>query len=211
VITAWGRPAGGVARMCDVLFMPSHLPRLLAATALAVTVLTVATGCSAESPETAAAPPAAAVPGSSAQIGDGPAPSAAVTRVATTAPEKVVLADGRHPGFIDAVGGGAVTMDLVEFLTGDAAAKAWQKKYPDSGQDSPDNDYFIVNDNPKLRKLPVAPSVVVKVVGDTGPEATRTIAVTGMTKHFGDQLDDTLFWFTVQKGTVTKIEQQFLP
>mgnify|MGYP004472817047 CR=1 FL=1 len=212
MITAPGRSAGGVARVCDVLSMPSHLPRLLAATGLAVTVLAVAAGCTQQSPEKVAAPSATAVPASSARVGDGPAPSPTVTRIATAAPgTAVVLADGRHPGFIKAVGAGAVTMDLVEFLTGDAAAKAWQEKYPDSGQDSPDNDYFIVNDNKKLRKLPLASSVVVKVVGDTGPEATETIPVTGMKKHFGASLKDTLFWFTVKKGQVTTIEQQFLP
>lgn len=194
--------------------MPSRLPRLLAAIGLAVLVPVFATACSRQSPEQKAAPPSAAVPESTAQFGDGPEPSATVTPVATgtKAPKKdVVLADGRHPGFIKAVGDDAVAMDLVEFLTGDAAAKAWQEKYPDSEQNSPDNDYFIVNDNKKLRKLPFAPSFVVKVVGDTGPGATKTIAVTGLEEHFGELLDDTMFWFTVQQGEVTKIEQQFLP
>ncbi len=200
--------------MCDVLPMPSRLPRLLAAISLAVTALALTHACSQQSPDKEAAPPSAAAPESTAQFGDGPQPSATVTVVTTgtTAPKKnVVLADGRHPGFIKAVGDDAVSMDLVEFLTGDAAAKAWQERYPDSEQDSPDNDYFIVNDNKKLRKLPFAPSVVVKVVGDTGPEATKSIAVTGLEKYFGELLDDTMFWFTVQQGKVTKIEQQFLP
>jgi hypothetical protein len=202
--------------------MSSRLPRLLAATGLAVTVVTLAAACSQNAGDKSAAPPAA--PGSTAQFGDGPAsapatPESTATPGATATPATVTktskpaapLADGRRPGFIKNVGDDSVSMDLVEFLTGDAAVKAWQKKYPDSDQDSPDNDYFIVNDNTKVRELPLAPSVVVKVVGETGPEATETIAVSAVEKHFGSLLKSTLFWFTVKEGQVTKIEQQFLP
>ena len=203
--------------MCDVLLMSSRLP--LVATALALTVITLA-ACSQKPATEPAASPAAAVPGSTAQFGDGPAPEVTATPVATATPGATAtkaakpappLADGRHPGFIGTVGDGVVAMDLVEFLTGDAAAKAWQQKYPDSEQDSPDNDYFIVNDNPKLRKLPLAGSVAVTVVGASGPGTEETITVPAIEKRFGNLLKGTLFWFTVEQGEVTKIEEQFLP
>lgn len=197
--------------MCDVLLMPSRLPRLLAATGLAVTVLTLAAACSQQSPKDKAAASPAAVPGSTAQFGDGPAP--AVTPIATGASKTpaVPLADGRWPGYIADAGGETVSMDLVEFLTGDAAKKAWKKKYPTSEQDGPDNDYFIINDNSKLRKLPLASDVEVKVVGKLGPGTEETVAISALEKHFGDLLPGTLFWFTVKQGEVTKIDQQFLP
>ncbi|MFI7546900.1 hypothetical protein [Actinoplanes sp. NPDC049599] len=194
--------------------MPSRLPRLLAATGLAVSVLTLATACSQTSSQDKNGAAPATAPGSTAQFGDGPAPDATGTPAATAtkAPKPAaVLDDGRWPGFVKDTGAGTVSMDLVEFLTGDAAAKAWQKKYPDSEQDTPDNDYFIVNDNTKVRKLTLASAVEVKVVGDDGPEADTTLAAADLGKHFGDQLGSTLFWFTVKQGKVTKIEQQFLP
>ncbi|GAA3335214.1 hypothetical protein GCM10020358_02580 [Amorphoplanes nipponensis] len=191
--------------------MPSRLPRLLAVTGLAVSVLTL-TACSQQSPDKAAAPPAAA-PVATAEFGDGPAPTAATATPAATpsAPPAPLLADGRWPGYLKKVSSDAVSMDLVEFLTGEAAAKAWQKKYPDSGQDTPDNDYFIVNDNTKLRKLPLSPDVVVKAVGKAGPGTEDTITVAAIPKHYGTLLNGTLFWFTVKKGEVTRIEEQFLP
>jgi hypothetical protein len=200
-----------VAPVCDVLLMPSRLPRLLAATGLAVTVLTLAAACSQQSAKDKTAASPAAAPGSTAQFGDGPAPT--VTSIATGAAKTpaVLLADGRWPGFIADVGGKTVSMDLVEFLTGDAAAKAWKKKNPTSEQDSPDNDYFIVNDNAKLRDLPLASTVEAVVLAAANPGTEKTIAVSGLKKHLGDQLSTTLFWFTVQQGKVTKIEQQFLP
>ena len=114
-----------VAPVCDVLLMPSRLPRLLVATGLAVTVLTLAAACSQQSSKGVAATSPAAAPGSTAQFGDGPAPAG--TSIATGAAKTpaVLLADGRWPGYIAGVGGETVSMDLVEFLTGDAAAKAW--------------------------------------------------------------------------------------
>jgi hypothetical protein len=199
--------------VCDVHLMPSRLPRLLAATGLAVTMLALSTACSQSAKDKTAAPPAA-VPGSTAKFGDGPAPEVTITPIATAtkgSKPAVLLADGRRPGFIAKVGTDTVSMDLVEFLTGDAATKAWKKKYPDSELDSPDNDYFIVNDNTKLRKLPLAADVEVTVVGAKGPGTEESIAVSALEKHFGDLLKGTLFWFTVQQGRVTKIEQQFLP
>jgi hypothetical protein len=193
--------------------MPSRLPRLLAATGLAVSLLALATACSGQSAGDKSAAPPAAAPGSTAKFGDGPAPDATVTPVATATSAKpaVLLADGRWPGFIAKVAGETVSMDLVEFLTGDAAATAWQKKYPDSEQDSPDNDYFIINDNKKLRKLPLSQTIKVEVVGAAGPGTEETIAVSAVENHFGNLLKGTLFWFTVKQGEVTKIEQQFLP
>jgi hypothetical protein len=194
--------------------MPSRLPRLLAATGLAVTVLTLATACSQQPAKDKPAASPAAVPGSTAKFGDGPAPEVTVTPIATAtkgAKPAAPLADGRRAGFIAKVGAGTVSMDLVEFLTGDAATKAWRQKNPDSELDSPDNDYFIINDNKKLRKLPLTEDVEVKVVGARGPGTEESIAVSALEKHFGNQLGGTLFWFTVRQGQVTKIEQQFLP
>lgn len=193
--------------------MPSRLPRLLVATGLAATVLLPAAACSPGTPRTTPSTAAVAAPDSTAQLGDGPATVAAtpVATVPRTKQPEVVLADGRWPCLLKQAGGGTVSMDLIEFLTGDAAAEAYRKKYPDSDQETPDNDYFIVNDNTRLRTLPLAPSAEVKVVGDTGPEADTTIPAGDLAAHFGDALDDTIFWLTVEQGTVRRIEQQYVP
>lgn len=193
--------------------MPSRLPRLLAATGLAVTVLALGAACSQQPARDKAA--AAPTAGSVAGFGDGPTTQPGVTPIGTgTKPSKTPaapLADGRWPGYISAVGADTVSMDLVEFLTGAAAAKAWQKKNPTSEQDEPDNGYFIVNDNKKLRELPLSPAVEVVVLAEPNPGTEKTIALSGLEKHLGDLLPDTLFWFTVRQGSVTRIQQQFLP
>jgi len=139
-----------------------------------------------------------------------PSPSAAASApsAAVKATPAAALKDGRWPGYLKKIDGDtAVTMDLVEFLTGDAAIKAWQKKYPDSGEDVPPNDYFIVNDNTKVRVLPLADAVVVRIVGTNTPEADKQVPLADL----GKLRDSTLFWYTVKGGQVTKIEEQFLP
>ena len=65
---------------------------------------------------------------------------------------------------------GRITFDLIEFLTGDAAKQAWKKANPGSDQDGPDDDYYIVNDNAKLRTLPVAGTVTVKRAEERRPQ-----------------------------------------
>ena len=176
-------------------------PRLMRVLSAATMIVMGTAACSQQ-----ASPPAAATtaPVSSTPV-SSPSPAAAATAAATPA---AALKDGRWPGFLKKIDGDtAVTMDLVEFLTGDAAIKAWQKKYPDSGEDVPPNDYFIVNDNTKVRTLPLADALVVRVVGDNPPEAEKKVPLADL----GKLLNETLFWFTVKSGEVTEIEEQYVP
>ena len=150
------------------------------------------------------------------------APSGADTGSPSASPTPV-LPDGRSPVYLTKidVGKRTITFDLIQFLTGDDAKKAWQKANPGAGEDGPPNDYFIVNDNPKLRTLPVADPVDFKVVDQEHMDGTanKTIDFAGATAYFltikPDQSDHRLsydpFWITVDHGVVTKIEEQFLP
>jgi hypothetical protein len=183
--------------------MPPCLLRILAATIVAMGTA----ACSPQSPD-APPPPATTTPAVSSPPGSGTAVSSPAAAATTKASPAAALNDGRWPGYLKKIDGDtAVRMDLVEFLTGDAAAKAWKKKYPDSDEETPPNDYFIVNDNTKVRILPLASSVVVKVVGANVPAADKKIPLADLDGF----LDNTLFWFTVKGGKVSQIEQQFLP
>ncbi|MEV4639691.1 hypothetical protein AB0J80_20270 [Actinoplanes sp. NPDC049548] len=192
-----------------------HLNRLVAATVLATVLLPVA-ACRKEPSPTAAAGAPASGTAAPAATGIGTRPATETDTAATTAPSakppaagpQAAIGDGRWPAFVTAVGDGELTMDLVEFLTGDAAVKAWQKKYPDSDEKTPPNDYMIVNDNPKKRVLPLAKTVTVKVVGGgVGGVANKTVGLDGLK----DRIPDTLFWLTVKGGKVTLVQEQFLP
>jgi hypothetical protein len=181
-----------------------------------VAVLALGAGaCTAKSPSTGAIGPVPSTgPGSSAAATGTPTPTNSPTPI---------LPDGKSPVYLTSidVAKRTITFDLIEFLTGDAAKKAWQKANPGAGEDGPPNDYFIVNDNPKLRTLPVADPVDFKVVDQTNPTGTanKSINFQDATAYFlsikPDQSDHKLFWdpfwITVDHGVVTKIEEQFLP
>jgi len=56
----------------------------------------------------------------------------------------------------------------VQFLTGTAATKAAV-----AHGDTAENDYYVVNDNPKLRTFPVSSAVVIKLHPANGPSYSR--------------------------------------
>jgi hypothetical protein len=128
-----------------------------------------------------------------------------------------VLADGRHFVYVtDAArpedGASTVTFDLAYFYRGERA----EVEAAERG-DEVVNDYYIVNDNPRLRTLPLADVVVVRYIPvdqccdlqDGNVDAwLESILETNPTDYPGK---DAAWWFRVEGGLITRIEQQFLP
>ena len=131
-------------------------------------------------------------------------------------------ADGRHFGYIRSVDvvGRTLSIDMAEFLTGDAADKA----AADAGEIAPGedvpNDYFIDNGEEEYVTLPLTRNVGVRVVGDP-PEL-----VDGEFEPFAeaftkrpDEIEPdsryrgvtSQYWLTVRDGEVAEIEEQYLP
>ena len=136
------------------------------------------------------------------------------TTAATTTTEPVVLADGRHPAYLKSVDpdGQTVTFDLIQFFTGDAAAKAAAE---DNQESPPPNDYYIRNVNPRLRTLPVradAPITVNVLAAQSTGSATKDMSVTlaKLATYFPNS-GTPPFWITVEQGQVAEIAQQYLP
>jgi hypothetical protein len=133
-----------------------------------------------------------------------------------------VLPDGRSAVYLTKLGatGNTVTFDLIEFLTGDAAKAEWKKEHPEN-PDGPDDDYLIVNNNTKLRTLPVAADAKCVVLATLGGTDTKTIAFDALPAFLAQQNKEIKltpphiaalpFWLTVRHGSVTKLEEQFLP
>ena len=133
---------------------------------------------------------------------------------ATATSEPVVLADGRHPVYLKTVDPDrpAITFDLIQFFTGEAATKAAAE---DGKESPPPNDYYIRNVNPRLRTLPVrsgAPITVNVLAAQTSGNSTKDVSVTldELAGYFPNN-GTAPFWITVEQGQVAKIAQQFLP
>jgi hypothetical protein len=131
--------------------------------------------------------------------------------------ESPILEDGHHFVYVTSGsrledGSSEVEFNLAEFYTG---ARAEQEAAED-GNDAA-NGYYIVNDNDRLRILPLADDVEVSYIPvdaccelqpgnvDAWLEA---VLETNPTDYGGT---DVPWWFTVQGGEITKIEQQYLP
>jgi hypothetical protein len=129
------------------------------------------------------------------------------------------LEDGRHFGYIASIDPtqGTMVFDLASFLTGDAANEA----AAEHGDETPvPNDYYIVNDNPRLRTLALAPDVELWLI-DWGSccepvraEMEPFVDSFETTDHRWDAMyqgAESQYWVTVEDGVVVTIEEQYLP
>jgi hypothetical protein len=130
------------------------------------------------------------------------------------------LPDGRHPVLLHAADlpGRTLTVDVIQFLTGQAAIDAYQEDHPED-PDGPPNDYYILNVNPRLRTLPVAADDEIEVVllrPSAGAELQPSSWERLLDDLAGAPSDQDLvsynpFWLTLDDGIVTRIEEQYLP
>ncbi len=150
-----------------------------------------------------------------------PGPSSGPTGSASTAspvpPPSPEIEDGKHFVFVKTATTGTPGMlrfDLAYFLTGDEANQAAQE----NGDEVPvPNDYYIVNDNPKLRTVPVADDAEVLVYDwstccDTFTHATFDAFagyIADPTADFHGKLSP--YWIRVKGGQIVKIQEQYLP
>jgi len=131
------------------------------------------------------------------------------------------LEDGRHFGYVRSVDpdAGAIEFDLAYFLSGQEANAAYQAA---GGTGPVPNDHFVVNDNPLLRTLTLAPDVRLRLLdwnhccetffdGDLTPFAQAIEQQADVTN--GDLIyrGQSSWWVTVQNGVVTEIEEQYSP
>jgi hypothetical protein len=135
---------------------------------------------------------------------------------------KPKLEDGRHfGGYIKSVDMDAspatVSFDLAFLLTGDEAnAEAEKRGYPTPV----DNDYFIVNDNPKLRLLPLADDIEVRLLDW---KHCCDFFFDGDLERFAGSFEKTeypagnykgafsAYELTVEEGAVARIDEHFFP
>ncbi|HEU4528768.1 MAG TPA: hypothetical protein VFT80_12675 [Actinomycetota bacterium] len=195
--------------------MPVRRP----AAALLLALAVLAAGCGEDEttsggPTTSESPTTSATREPTASQTETPEPSETESPTPTAQ-----LEDGRHFGSIRSIDVEAQTMrfDLAYFLTGEEANEA----AAEHGDEVPvPNDYYIVNDNPRLRTLDVDPDVEVWVID----WADCCDVVEGEVQPFVDAFEtrhhpwdamyqgrEAPYWITVEDGAVVKIEVQYLP
>jgi hypothetical protein len=157
------------------------------------------------------------------QTGSSGGPSASAT--ASSRPSgSPLIEDGKNFAFIRSVDVSAspptVTYDLAYFLTGDAATRAAM----DHGDEAPPpNDYYIVNDNPKLRTVALAPDARLVLLDwnhccDTTFDGVLTDFADAVDRDAALTVDGHVYkgsvspyWLVARDGQIVRIEEQYLP
>jgi hypothetical protein len=185
-----------------------HYGRTLIAVVAAVLVLS---GCSDDDPKTEASPTTAGE-------------KTTTTDVAVTPTDYVESGDyvnGRHIGLIQSADAATHTIDIdiVQFLSGDAAIKAYREDTGDTSG-TPDNDYYVRNQSKQIRHLEAIDSAVLRVQSlgefydasspDKGKSVTWPTFADYWTSKHGEAVVS-LFWVTLREGYVVAVEQQFVP
>ena len=157
-------------------------------------------------------------------IASGVAGSARGEPVEVPPPTQVAtLEDGRHFGYVMSVDVGerTIVFDLAIWLSGEEADRAYQEATGETGHVP--NDYYVVNDNPRLRTLTLAPDVRVRLLDwneccDTFFDAdlgvwAQAIATNEHIDDGGHEYSNNSrqVWITVRDGVVTLVEEQYSP
>ncbi len=136
----------------------------------------------------------------------------------TQEPPLTDLEDGRHFVRVEQVilpekGLREVEFDLAYFLTGDEAEAAAAQR-----DDEVLNGYYIVNDNPKSRRLPVSDDATVSYVPDSvccelqpGDLDTWVDSMNEVVMSDYPDAEVSWWWLTVEDGQVVEIEHQWVP
>lgn len=131
------------------------------------------------------------------------------------------LQDGRHFGYVRAVDAdaGTIEFDLAYFLSGEEANAAYHAA---GGTGPVPNDYFVVNDNPRLRTLALAPDLRLRLLdwnhccetffdGDLSLFARAIRDQEDVTDGGLVYRGQSQWWITIDHGVVTEIEEQYSP
>lgn len=142
--------------------------------------------------------------------------------VSSPSPVDAALEDGRHFGYVRSVDTDARTieLDLAYFLSGEEANHAYQEATGDTGPVP--NDHFVVNDNPMLRTLTLAPDVHLRLLdwnhccetffeGDLARFAQAIRDQADVTDGGLIYRGQSQWWITIENGLVTEIEEQYSP
>jgi hypothetical protein len=178
--------------------------RLAAATVLAAVLAAGLAACGSDDPPSDG--------GTAQPTASSAAPAQPTTTTAATTgqpAEAAQLDNGRHPVLLKQVNvaGRTVTVDLVQWFTGEAAAKAAAE---DGKESPPPNDYYIRNVNPRLRTLPLATNARLTLTAQTAGQGGSDPVQVDLARLAASGRNH-LFWATVQGGRILRLEEQYLP
>lgn len=123
-------------------------------------------------------------------------------------PGTEVLPDGLWFGVAHEYDENGIAFDLACWFTGEAAVVAAAE---DGAESPPPNDYYVRNKNEQLRLLAVVQSVPVVWYPTGDPNRPATGSYSEWITFLDTQQFRNAIWVTIADGTVTMIEEQWVP
>lgn len=113
-----------------------------------------------------------------------------------------------------------LSFDVIQFLGGDEATRAYHRDFPDEPGGPPPNDYYIVNESNQVREATVGEDVQVRLVRlredsdaghDPGTFEELPTYLAGYKPTDQPNLSYNPFWLTLQNSHVTGLCEQYIP
>lgn len=182
-------------------------------TVMPALVLCAALAACANDGSPAAAPSSSAAPSTPIVTTIPPKPKPKPTPKPSATALPTDLKDGRTYAYLKALdtAKATVTIDVVQFLTGEEAHKAQQE----DGQE--ESDFYVRNQQTRLRTLTfstkasiVTNTLTADKTGDSSKDTTITLAE--LKQYFAKgQAQQRLFYLTLKQGVVVAFHEQYLP
>ncbi len=167
------------------------------------TTSTVATSATTGATTTAA--PTSATTSSAVPTTSGGAP---VPDGSGCTPGPAPLPDGHWYGLVVDATAEVLSFDLACWFTGDEANAAAAE---DGEESPPPNDYYVRNDNPASRDLPVARDTQVTWYPSGDPTDTAVVGYTDWLDRRAERPFQLAVWIDVRDGTITAIQENWVP
>jgi hypothetical protein len=178
-------------------------------------------------PSTTATPTTAA-PTTTAAENTTAAPSTTIADTTTAAPSTTIaptgepiadgsgctpgegdLPDGRWFGLVTATSADGIEFDLACWFSGAAAIQAAAE---DGEESPPPNDYYVRNENPATRSLPVDAAVTVVWYPELGdPTSEATTSFSDWVTQDREPAGIPGIWLEIEGGSVVDIHEQWVP
>ncbi len=123
--------------------------------------------------------------------------------------DAVTLPEGEWYGVVVSASQSGIEFDLACWFEGESAVEAAAE---DGAESPPPNDYYVRDDNPQIRSLPVSPDTEVTWYPNPGDPTSEIVVA------FADWVDDVTArglgyaaWLDVIDGEVVRIREQWVP
>jgi hypothetical protein len=105
-----------------------------------------------------------------------------------------------------------LTFNVVQWLSGQDAERAWEHDHPED-PNGPPNDYYIVDASDRLRAAPLKAGATV-LLTHLSTDATPPVepdTIGGLEAYLGEGPPTATYWLSFDGGVVTEVCEQYFP